>query len=165
MRAFVIFLVIYGWGNLALTQNRFQTETEKQPYFLVDSFTVDLNTLIISSEKIESVTVLKDSNAVAAYGDKAKYGAVIIKTKPAAKLLRIRDIFTKYNIPAADQHLRIGINKTIINNPELILIEENELLGVEISTDRFWIHPEDDLHKERYINIKTLPSTNKGKNH
>lgn len=146
----------------AICQNRYSFDASKQPYMLVDTFRVDIKFLIINPKNIETVDVLKDSNAVKAYGDKAVYGAVIIKTKPNTKLLRANDIIDRYNISQADKNLRICINKTIISRPELLLIEQDEILGVEITTDKYWVNPEDANSTERFINIKTVVSEKNG---
>jgi len=156
MRAFLLYTVFVTLTVPAISQNRYSFDASKQPYMLVDTFRVDIKFLVISDDNIETVDVLKDSNAVKLYGDKASYGAVIIKTKPNTKLLRFNDILDRYNISKVDKKLRICINKTIISRPELLLIEEREILGVEITTDKLWIYPEDANSTERFINIKTV---------
>jgi len=54
------------------------------PLYIVDGKVIDkLNGL--DPNKIESIDVLKDESATALYGEKAKYGAVIISTKEGGK--------------------------------------------------------------------------------
>lgn len=156
MRALLIHTFFVILTIPAISQNRYSFDASKQPYMLVDTFRVDMKFLVINPDNIESVDVLKDSTAVKVYGDKATYGAVIIKTKPNTKLLRANDILDRYNISQADKNLRICINKTIISKPELLLIEQSEILGVEITTDKYWIHSKDANSTERVINIKTV---------
>jgi TonB-dependent SusC/RagA subfamily outer membrane receptor len=161
MRVLLLSL-FFGLPILAPGQERVISDAGKLPYVLIDSFSTDLRFLVISPDKIESVNVLKDSNALAVYGDKARNGAVIIKTKPNTRLLRVNDIFDQYNIPKAARKLRVCINKTLINQPELILIEASEMLGAEITTEKYWIHPEEAKSTERLINIKTNKTGKKG---
>jgi hypothetical protein len=156
MKALILHTILVILTVPAISQTRYAFDASKQPYILVDTFRVDIKLLVISPDNIETVDVLKDSNAVKMYGDKATYGAVIIKTKPNAKLLRANDILNNYNISQADKNLRICINKTIITRPELLLIEQSEILGVEITMDEHWIYPEDANSTERFINIKTV---------
>jgi TonB-dependent SusC/RagA subfamily outer membrane receptor len=155
MRAILLYSFFFGLAFSANSQQRGLLEPDKQPYTQVDTFDVDLKFLVLSPDKVESVNVLKDSNAVAAYGEKAKYGAIIIKTKPNTKLLRVGDILEKHIVSPADQKLRVCINNTVISSPELFLIDASEILGVEITTDSYWINPEDANSKEKFINIKT----------
>ena len=152
---FPILAFFLSFPIIAAGQNRLITEGNKQPYFQVDSFTVDFSHLILSPDRIESINVFKDDNAIAAYGDKAKYGAVIIKTKPNTTLLRISDVLEKYNLSKEDKELRVCLNKVLISRPVLALIEANEILGIEITMERLWVNPEDATCDERFINIKT----------
>jgi TonB-dependent SusC/RagA subfamily outer membrane receptor len=148
--------ILFLWLIIpAQAQNKVSFDEGKEPYFLVDTFRVSLKFLILGPNKIESVQVLKDSNAIAAYGEKARYGAVIIKTKPNTIMLRITDIIDRYNILQSDRLLRICINNTVIDRPELFLVEAGEIIKVEITTERNWINAEDANSTERFINIKT----------
>jgi hypothetical protein len=126
-----------------------------EPYFIVDSIATDIKYLVIESDHIKEVTVLKDSNAVKAYGDKARHGAVAITTKPTVRLIRLQEILDKYNVSPADRNLRICINKNLVSKPELILAAEDMITGVEITTERNWINAEDANSTERFINIQT----------
>ena len=155
MRVF-LFSILLMFTIPVVAQNLQKFDAGKQPYFLVDSFQTDVKLLLLSADKIESVTVLKDSNAIAAYGEKGRNGVVVVKTKPNTKLLRIGDLLDKYKIPKADRTLRVCINKTVVSRPDLILAEESEILGLEITSDRHWINPENADSKEKFINIKTV---------
>ena len=68
-------------GNTVHAQikhNQLQT-----PLFVVDGieWTGDSKNITISPDSIESITVLKDSKATAAYGEKGKNGVIVITTK------------------------------------------------------------------------------------
>ena len=57
-----------------------KSSSGKEPLVLVDGRRTDrMDTL--ESERIESITVLKDSTATAAYGEKAKYGVILVEMK------------------------------------------------------------------------------------
>lgn len=149
-------IILFLWLIIpAQAQNKVSFDEGKEPFFLVDTFRVSMKFLILGPNKIESVQVLKDSSAIAAYGEKARYGAVIIKTKPNTIMLRITDIINRYNILQSDRSLRICINNTVIDRPELFLVEAGEIIKVEITTERNWIYAEDANSTERFINIKT----------
>lgn len=155
MRAILMILFFSCLVISSVGQERLLFDGDKQPYFLVDSFSVDLKYLVLSPTKIESISVLKDANAIAAYGDKAKYGAIIVKTKPNTTLLRVGEILDRYEIAKTDRELQVCINKTLVNQQGLVLIEEGEILGVEITTDRYWVNPKDANSNQRFINIRT----------
>lgn len=60
------------------------SQQSPQALIVVDSFVFqnyDINSLPISSDKIESVTVIKGAQATALYGAAAQNGAIVIKTK------------------------------------------------------------------------------------
>lgn len=155
MRKTLLCFLFASQAVLSIAQEKSQFGPDNQPYFVLDTFEVDLIHLVISHEKIESVDVIKGIEAVSIYGDKAKNGAVIMKSKPGVRLFRITDICRKHNIADADKSLRICINKTVMRKPELILIEEQEILSVEITTDRIWIDPQEVNSNEKFINITT----------
>jgi TonB-dependent SusC/RagA subfamily outer membrane receptor len=155
MRNTFLFFIFFCLTIHSKAQNSVSFDEGKEPYFMVDTFRVDMKLLFLNPDRIESINVLKDSNAVAAYGEKAKYGAVIIKTKPNTVLLRISDIIEKYKISPADRALRVCINNTLITRPELFLAEAGEITEAEITTERNWVHAEDANSTERFINIKT----------
>lgn len=161
MKSILLYISFFLLTIPALAQKRISFDEGKEPYFLVDTIPVHMKYLILNPNKIESVHVLKDSSALAAYGEKARYGAVIIKTKPNTVLLRIKDILIKYNLPETDRNLRVCLNKTLITRPELFLAEAGEIVEVEITTERNWINAEDANGTERFINIKTSEKTGK----
>ncbi len=155
MKSLLVYLFATVLVISANSQERMSLNGDKQPYLIVDSLSADLKYLVLSPDKIESINILKDGNAVAAYGDKAKYGVIIIKTKPNTTLLRIGEILDKFEISKADRELRICINKTLVSRQELVLIEAGEISGVDITTDRYWINPNEANSNERFINIST----------
>ena len=70
-----------------------KSSSGKEPLVLVDGRRTDrMDTL--ESERIESITVLKDSTATAAYGEKAKYGVILVEmrkdTEPASMYLEVK---------------------------------------------------------------------------
>lgn len=153
MKGVLLYLFATVLAISSTSQERMSIDGDKQPYLIVDSLSADLKYLVLSPDKIESINILKD--AVATYGDKAKYGAIIIKTKPNTTLLRVSEILDKYGVSKADRELRICINKTLVSQQELVLIEASEILGVDITTDRYWVNPNEANSNEKFINIST----------
>ena len=131
------------------------------PLVLVDSFKTDISYLVLDPNKIESINILKDSLAISKYGVEAKDGVIIIQPKKNVQFLRIDRILDNNKIKGEDRKLRICINKTLIRETQLILIESSEIEDVQITTDRHWTNSEDANSCERFINIITK---NKDKN-
>jgi hypothetical protein len=133
-----------------------------RPIIFVDSFKTDMKYLILDPRMIESISVYKDSNALAKFGEMGRHGVVIVKPTANATLLQIEKILEKYKIANPDRKLRICIDKTLIREPELILIEESEILDVKITTERHWTLLEDANSGEKFINIITRTNNKNG---
>ncbi|WP_018479423.1 hypothetical protein [Pontibacter roseus] len=103
-----------------------------QPYVLVNDQETKQGALVISPQSIESVNVYKDANATARFGDKAKDGAIVLHTKPGVQLARLADIYTYFEVPVAQQHLKVVIGNQLIKNTDLILAELEEIERVEV---------------------------------
>ena len=130
------------------------------PLVFVDSFKTDISYLVLDPNKIESINILKDSLAISKYGVEAKDGVIIIQPKKNVQFLRIDRILDNNKIKGEDRKLRICINKTLIRDTQLILIESSEIEDVQITTDRHWINSEDANSRERFINIITKTNKN-----
>jgi hypothetical protein len=130
-------------------------DTSRKPMLLVGKFITDFDHLVLDTKDIKSISVLKDSTAISKYGDVGKFGVIIISPKPRVKLLRVDKILTKYNLSDEDKKLRICINKAIIRNPQMILIEQSQIERVEVTTDRQGINNDDANSGEKFINIIT----------
>lgn len=139
-----------------------RVDTTRRPLILVDTFMTDFNHLVLDPNEIESIEVLKDSTANLKYGDAAKFGVIIIYPKPRVKLLRVDKILKIYNLSNEDKKLRICINKTLLRNPQLILIEKSQIENVEVTTDRHGINIHDANSGEKFINIITRTKNNNG---
>ena len=139
-----------------------RVDTTRRPLVLVDTFITDLTHLVLNPDKIESIDVLKDSTAISKFGDAAKFGVIIIYPKPRVKFLRVDKILKIYNLSNEDKKLRICINKTLLRNPQLLLIEKSQIESVEVTTDRHGINIHDANSGEKFINIITRTKNNNG---
>ena len=162
MRALIFYIFIFAFQiNSVNGQTRIfidgpnRTDSTKRPLILVDTFKTDLNHLVLHPDKIASINIFKDSLAIAKFGDAAKFGVIIIHPKTNSAFLRVDKILNNYKLSDEDKKLRICINKTLMRNPELILIENTEIEDVQITTERHWINAEDANSCERFINIIT----------
>jgi len=135
-------------------------DTSRKPMVLIGKFITDLDHLVLDPNEIESIEVLKDSTAKLKYGDAGKFGVIIIYPKHRVKFLRVDKIFKIYNLSNEDKKLRICINKTLLRNPQLILIEKSQIESVELTTDRHGINVEDANTGEKFINIITRTKNN-----
>ena len=151
-----LFLFISGFAN-AQKEVFFQNE----PLVLVNNFKTNNSSLIIRPNSIDSVSILKDSAAVKPYGDMGKDGVILIFAKKSANLLTAADIINKYKIDSKDSNLRFAIDKTVIKDKSKILIEQEEIFTVSVTTDVRWMHVEDANSNERFINITTIEKKEK----
>lgn len=162
MKNTLLIVAFFVLSISAIGQTITSPNTSKEPFTLVDTFVTEMKYVVLSNDKIESVHVLKDSFAIAIYGNKAKNGAVIIKTKPNTVLLNMHNIISKYKISETDRKLRVCINKSIVRQPELILVDADEILHVAVTTEKNWTNAEDANSDESVINITTSGSKKKG---
>jgi len=139
-----------------------RVDTTIIPLILVDTFKTDFNHLVLDPNVIESLKVLNDSTAKSKYGDAGKFGVIIIYPKPRVKFLRVDKILKIYNLSNEDKKLRICINKTLLRNPQLLLIEKSQIESVEVTTDRNGINIHDANSGEKFINIITRTKNNNG---
>ena len=160
MRILLLYILIVT-ASLKPVQGQFKALDKSdiadtsRPLILVDSFRTDMKYLIMDPQMIASIDVYKDSNAIRKFGEKGKYGVIIIRPKAGANFLQIAKILEKYSVSNPDRKLRVCVNNTLIQEPELILIEESEMLYVEITTERRWTASEDANSGEKFINIVT----------
>ena len=138
------------------------TDITRRSLVLVDSFRTDMKYFIVDPQKIESISVYKDSNSLRKFGAIGKNGVIAIQPKPNTTFLQIDRIMNRYNVPAQNKTLRICIDKIVVGEPALILIEESEILDVEITTERYWSNFEDANSGEKFINIITRAKHKKG---
>lgn len=137
-------------------------DTTKMPLIFVDTFRTDMKHVVLDPENIQSINIFKDSASVSKFGDAGKYGVIMIYTKPNTTFLRVDKILNEYKLSDKDKKLRICINKTLMTNPQLILIEKSEIETVEITTERHWINTEDANSGERFVNIVTRTKDKNG---
>lgn len=155
MRVFITCIVVLIAQLNSASAQLTSIETAKGPLVFVDTFKTDMNHLVLNPQKIESIDVLKDSAAMAKYGEVGRFGVVVIHPKREAKFSRVDKIIDNYNLPDKDRNLRVCINKNLVQDPQLILIENSEIERVEITTDRHWTNVEDANSGEKFINITT----------
>ena len=162
MKAFILYITIFTLTlNSVSGQTRIVfdgpnlTDKTRMPLIIVDTFRTDLNHCVLDPGNIESINIFKDSSAASKFGDAGKYGIIMINPKPNTIFLRVSKILTEYVLCEEDKKLRICINKTLLSNPQLILIDKSEIERVEITTDRYWTNTREANSGERFINIVT----------
>lgn len=90
-------------------------KNEAKALIIVDGKTISNEEMKkINPENIESVSVFKDEAALAKYGEKGKYGVVIIQTK--AKDLVIKDLPVTITGDTSTEHLTLNGNIKIRGN-------------------------------------------------
>ena len=139
-----------------------RVDSTRMPLIFVDTFRTDMKHFILDPGNIQSINILKDSSAISKFGDAGKYGVIMIYPKPNTTFLRGDQILNEYKLNAEDRKLRICINRTLMPNPRLILIDRSEIERVEITIGRHWTNTEDANSGERFINIVTRTKDKNG---
>lgn len=136
---------------------------QPQPYIEVDGKQVAQASLVlITARHIESAEVLKDEKAIEKFGDKAKDGAILLKTDPKAKWVTIQDIYTHYRIPATQQYLRVIINNQLVKDTSLILANLEQIEKVEVKKQDITAPVRWSLNdEEEFLYITSKPQTKK----
>lgn len=161
MRIFFFLAILATQLNSVTAQPRVRLDaadridTARSPLVIVGTFKTDMKHLVLDPQKIQSIDVIKDSAAVAKFGEAGRFGTIVIYPKTGTKFLRINEILDNPKLSNDDRKLRICINKTLIQDPQLILIEESEIENVEVTKDRHWSNVEDANSGEKFINITT----------
>jgi TonB-dependent SusC/RagA subfamily outer membrane receptor len=126
----------------------------EQPLIIVDSIESDFYNMKIKPERIESIDVLKDSASVASYGEKAKYGVVIIRIKKGTEAVRYPALLSQYNIPEQNHKLKLAIDNILVKDANKLVIDRNDIQKVEVITDVLWSDAQHAGPVEKYINIE-----------
>ena len=126
----------------------------EQPLIIIDSFESDFYNVKIRPDRIESIDVLKDSASVAVYGEKGKYGVVIIRPKKGTELLQYPALLTLYNIPEQQFQLKLALDNILVKDASKLVIDRNDIQKVEVITDILWYSPQNAGPEEKYINIE-----------
>jgi hypothetical protein len=137
-------------------------DTTRIPLVFVDTFKTDMNHFVLDPQNIVSINIFKDSTTKSKFGDAGKYGVIIIYPKAHTTFFRVEKILNEYKLSDEDKKLRICINKTLMPNPQLILIDKSEIECVEVTTDRHWTNTEDANSCEKFINIVTRTKDKNG---
>jgi TonB-dependent SusC/RagA subfamily outer membrane receptor len=126
----------------------------EQPLIIVDSIESDFYNLKIKPGRIESIDVLKDSASVAAYGEKGKYGVVIIRPKKGTEIVRYPALLSQFNIPEQSQKLKVALDNVLVRDASKLIIDRNDIQKVEVINDILWYGPQHAGPVEKYINIE-----------
>ena len=134
---------------------RVEAVRRAEPLVLVNDTETDLKHMVLNPGNIEKLNVLKDSSAIAAYGDKGRHGVVLIVLKPNITLSNLDALLNQFKIADADRKLKVCIDKILMKDNAKILIDRSEVSSVEITTDRILNYPLEEYTGEKYINIIT----------
>ena len=152
-----LFLLACSFGAYAQTPSRSEIKVytrsdSPDPLVLLNKQETAMGAFILQPDKIERVDVLKDQKATAKYGDKAKEGAVIITLKEQVELSRLPEVYAHFDVPAAQQELKVAIDGKMIQKPELLLVELSSVKNVEVATAE---NPFVEGGEEKYLNLIT----------
>jgi TonB-dependent SusC/RagA subfamily outer membrane receptor len=147
-------LSLFSQSNRLRKPNGQLENAMEQPLIIVDSIESDFYNMKIKPERIESIDVLKDSASVAIFGERGKYGVVIIRPKKGTELLRYPALLTLFNIPEEQSQLKLALDNIQVRDANKLVIDRNDIQKVDIITDVLWYSPQNAGPVEKYINIE-----------
>jgi TonB-dependent SusC/RagA subfamily outer membrane receptor len=129
---------------------------DMQPLFILnDSIISNTDLQSLNPDKIASVDVLKDSSAIAVYGERARNGVVIIHTKRRFTYLNVEEALDSFHISGDNRKLKMCIDNIQVQNPDKILIDKSDIIKIEVITDNYWKTPTEAGPIDTYLNIVT----------
>ncbi|MEO8403730.1 MAG: hypothetical protein ABI480_04025 [Chitinophagaceae bacterium] len=129
---------------------------DMQPLFILnDSIISNSDLQSLNPDKIASIDVLKDSSAIAVYGERARNGVVIIHTKRKFTYLNVEEALDSFHISGDNRKLKICIDNILVQNPDKILTDKSDIIKIEVITDNYWKSPTEAGPVDTYINIVT----------
>ncbi len=126
----------------------------RSPIVWVDSMRTDMNHLVMDKADIDSISLMKDSADIR-YGQTITRGSMVIVPKPGVELIRWSALLDRLSVPPADRQLRVCINKTLVRQPAVLLLQPDFIRTIEITTEHHWLRTEDANSKELFLNIIT----------
>ncbi len=131
-----------------------------EPLILAGKLRTDFKHLLVDPKKVLDIKVYRGNTRKASkYGDAGKGGVVILKINSNIKLLRPNEILKIYNIDNHDKKLRFCINKNIMKDSKLILVDQAEIENVEITSEILQSNSYQVNSSEKFINIITKRKT------
>jgi hypothetical protein len=127
---------------------------DRIPIIVVDTFTTDPRHLLLEAENIASVDLVKNSKIIAAYGQKASKGVILVKPKKNTKIVSLTGLLDQFNVPVADRHLHVCVDKVAVPDATKLVADKDHIESVEIITAT----PAVAGVEERHINIVTRKS-------
>lgn len=126
-----------------------------KPLLLVNEQETSYNALVLDEAKLEIDTVLKNIVATEKYGDKARDGVILARTKDNVQLVRLEQILNHFQVPSLSRDLQVLINGKLVK-PELILADISNIEKIEVTTlDVTSPYRYSWDENEKYLNIVT----------
>lgn len=124
-------------------------DTCTMPLAIVGTFATPLPYLVIDPNNIDSINILKNGTAL---GQRARNGVIRIYPKKNARLLTLRELYERFSVAPADRTLRVCIDEVVVDAPELLLVDESAIAGVNTFTHTDWNNPAEPK-SETFLNI------------
>jgi hypothetical protein len=131
---------------------------QESPLVIIDSFTTDIKHVVLNPDKILSIDVLKDSSTVSRFGEKARYGVIIIQPKKEANFISLNKLLDEFHITGADRGLKVCVDHIFVKDPSKLVIDRSSIHTVSIITDIVWETPQVAGKEERHINLQSTGS-------
>ncbi|WP_295795103.1 hypothetical protein [Mucilaginibacter sp.] len=115
---FFLFGLVVSYGQTHNELNKDTTHFKNAPLYILQpplTNQIEASGIVIKPEDIESINVRKDIASVEEYGQKAKNGVIILKTKKVLKIKILSELLEGFRI--TNKNLPVFIDSTIANKP------------------------------------------------
>lgn len=127
------------------------------PLYIVDDEVVD-NISTITQDKIKHITILRDASAFALYGDKAKNGVIIMRTKDADSTPQKKTLAIKWNASSNKTNSPIYIvDDELVDDINTIKPDKIESITILRNASAFALYG--DISKNGVVIITTKKET------
>jgi hypothetical protein len=161
----IVLVSCFGWTGVFGQQKPSVVEKvvlndTKSPIIWIDTMKTDINHLLVDTQRIDSLHILKDSAAARQYGQDAANGVLVMYPKDSVKLMRLDQFLEFQGVPAADRKLRVCVNHTLVRYPPYLIIDPTYIKTVQITRNRHWGYLDEVNSGELFLNLMTVNYSN-----
>ncbi|MET0466872.1 MAG: hypothetical protein ABW007_27170 [Chitinophagaceae bacterium] len=150
---------VFGQQKLSVIEKVVLNDT-KSPIIWIDTMKTDINHLLMDTQRIDSLHLLKDSAAARQYGEDAAKGILVMFPKDSVKLMRLNQFLEFQGVPSADRKLRVCVNHTLVRYPSYLVIDPTYIKTVQITRNRHWGYLDEANSGEMFLNLITANYSN-----
>jgi hypothetical protein len=111
--------------------------------------------IILNPKTIDNIEIVNKTDAMIRFGDKGKFGAIIIEINYNTELLSLTELFEQFCIDGKYRQLPICLDDDFITESSKILADVTAIKKMEVTEGRYWFYTKQVDSPQNYINIVT----------